>query len=149
MATGGEDVLRPRPCRTWGFREYFRVGSDADLQVLRPQSLGDEHVLDLHGRGRAGHQVAERTPEGVDELLPHRGRARGVALGAFLDHPLEQAPHECHAGGLDDLEVDRGKQVQCGVVAVSTGSRDLGDRPPSPAGCRANDIHQVIAVQQR
>ena len=93
--------------RTQGLRlgEDLGVGADANLKVLRPHALADQHLAQLCGLRRAGLDAAQVVADHGDHRTPHRLCATGIAARLLLDDTLQHRGHERHAGRLDRLQV--------------------------------------------
>jgi hypothetical protein len=98
--------------------EDLRVRPDADLQVLRPQSLPHQQGLQLQRAIGARPHVGERAAEDLRHAPAHLGRGGQVALGPFLDHALEQAGRKGDARGLDHLQIAGREQLRRRGIAV-------------------------------
>ena len=90
--------------------EDLGVGADADLEVLAPGALADQHLLQRHRLGRAGLQRRQVVADQPGHLGADRRRGGQVAAGALLDHPLQHGDREGHAGRLQRLQIDRRQQ---------------------------------------
>ncbi len=122
-AHGGED-------RALG--EYFGVGADGDFQVLRPESIGDQRLLEAHRRGRAGGDAAQFGADALHQRGADGARAGGVAAGALLDHPFHRGDGKGHAACLDALQVDGREQTRGGrrrMVFPGGRQAQFGERP--------------------
>ena len=99
--------------------ENLGVGTNADLEVLRPHALCDQGVLDRARLRRAGTEVTQVAADDGHDRLPHRLGLARVAAGLLLDDALEQAGHERDAARLDRLQVARRQQPrQRGIVML-------------------------------
>src|SRR4030095_12349166 len=85
--------------------EDLRVRSDSYLEILRPDALRDERVLDCLRLRRAGANVSEIVADDRDDRLPHRFGLAGIAACLLFDHAFEQAGDERHAARLDRLKI--------------------------------------------
>ena len=90
--------------------ENLGILADADLQILRPCALGDQHGFQPHGFGRAGFQPRQVIAHQRRNFRPDGGGGAIVAARLLLDHPLQHRHGEGDAGGLDGLQVHRGQQ---------------------------------------
>src|SRR5262245_19374667 len=130
--------------------EDFRVGSDADLQVLRPGALSDQNALQLGSLVAAGNEVGQVAPEvGRDAFADRLGLLRGTAR-LLLDDALQHGSGKGDAGSLDGLQVDRGQQP--GLVRLAPNLRrvaeDIGQRPDRYALPRARDLSRLFGLAQ-
>ena len=91
--------------------EDLGIGADADFEVRRPGAACHQRLLQRLGLGRARLYGADIGADDRVQLAPHLLGARGIALGMFLDQPLQQADGEGDAGSLERLQVDRRQQV--------------------------------------
>ena len=74
--------------------EDLGVRADADLQVLRPGALLDQHALELGGLRAAGDELGEIAAELRGNALADRlGLFRGAAR-LLLDHALQHGERE-------------------------------------------------------
>ena len=134
-------------------RERLRLGedlgirADADFEILAPRALRDQHLLELHRRGRAGAQPREIVADQARHLGADRGGGGRVAVRALLDHALDHRDGEGDAGRLDRLQVDRRQQPRAAAVAglrrrvgeqVSERRREAG--PPPRASVAAGSV---------
>ena len=100
-------------------REDFRVRADADLEILAPGALGDEHLLEVRSLARAGLELGEILAHEAHDLAADRGGAFGVAARPLLDHALEHRDGEGDARGLDGLQIDgREEPGLCGIAPL-------------------------------
>jgi hypothetical protein len=104
--------------------EDLGIGTDADFEILRPQAIGLQHVLDASGLLGARPHAAQVVPDDARDLAPHGIGARRVTACLLLDHALQHARDERHAGGLDRLQVARCEQARHGAVAVAVRLRE-------------------------
>ena len=92
--------------------EDLGVRPDADFEILRPQALGLQHLLQFHRLRRAGLDLLDRAAERAFHVLARRSRALRRAARLLLDHALEQRDRERDARRLHGLQVDRREQMQ-------------------------------------
>src|SRR4030095_12072850 len=85
--------------------ENLRVRSDSYLEILRPDALRDERVLDCLRLRRAWANVSEIVADDRDDRLPHRFGLAGIAACLLFDHAFEQAGDERPAPLFYTLEV--------------------------------------------
>ena len=110
--------------------ENLRVGTDADLEILGPHALRDQHVLEPARLVRARPDLLQvRADDRRDRRAQAFGSSR-VAACLFLDDALEQARDEGDAARLDRLQVARREQPRRVAVAGRPA-------PSSPARRRA------------
>ena len=113
--------LRPPAdgCHRLRLGEDLGIGADPDLQILRPHIGFDQRLLDLPGLRRPGFHRCQAASQNVDTARADRLGLRGVSLGLFLDHPLDDRLREGHAAGLDRLQIDRGQHMRpAGITAM-------------------------------
>ena len=112
----GRDRVQPRlhavPDRRHRLRlgEDLRIRADADLQVLRPGALLDQHALELGRLRAARHQLADIAAEAGLHAVADRLGLLGRAARLLLDHALQHGQRKGDAGGLDRLQVVRRQQ---------------------------------------
>ena len=85
--------------------EDFGIGADGDLQILRPQSIGQQRFLQPR---RLRGSWLHRTDIGADTALQgiaHGLRTGRIAAGALFDHSLDGGDRERDAARLDALQV--------------------------------------------
>jgi hypothetical protein len=87
------------------FREYLRIRPDAHLEVLRPDSLSDQHSLETHRVRRSRADVVKALSDHREDRSPQAFRLRRVASCLFFDHSFEQTGDKGHAARLDCLQV--------------------------------------------
>ena len=130
--------------------EDLRVRADADLQVLRPGALLDQHALELGGLLAAGHQLGEIAAE----LGLHAGADRlGLLWRAprlLLDHPLQHREGKRHPRRLDGLQVDRRQQPRLLRIALRLRrvGEDVRERADPLALARAQHRHRIAGLRQ-
>jgi hypothetical protein len=71
-----------------GLGEDLGVRADADLEVLRPRALRDQHLLETHRLGRAGLEAGEIVAD--DAVISLRMEA--AALHRRAPVPRSRAP---------------------------------------------------------
>ncbi|MDH6573983.1 hypothetical protein M2160_009090 [Streptomyces sp. SAI-117] len=142
MSAPGADRGKDR-----GLGEYFRVWSDPDLQVLRPQAFGDEQFLDPVRFGRSGTDAVERAAHHVLHAGPHACGLRRPSARPFLDDALQQAAGEGDARSLDHLQVDGGEQMRH-VTAAGRCLHQFLQAPGVSAFGLADDRHRVVAFHE-
>ncbi len=120
--------------------EHLRVRTDADFQVLAPRLLRDQHLLEPHRVRRARLQLGEVVADQPHHFRADRGCGRRIAPRPLLDHPLQHGDREGHAGGFEDLKIDRRQQPGlCGIAAVR---RRIGQEAIEIADPLARDTAQ-------
>ena len=131
--------------------EDLRVGTDADLEILRPHALRDEHVLEpprlLGARPDSLQVVAD---DGRDRAA-QAFRLAGVAARLLLDDAFEQAGDEGDAAGLDRLEIAGREEPGAALrAAIRHGVRqDVGERSDRVGSSGAPDRRdRIVEVQQ-
>ncbi len=88
-------------------REDLGVRSDANLQVLGPHALLDQHVLEPARFVRAGTYLLQVGADDGSDRRPQALGLPGVASRLLFDDALEEARHKRDAARLDGLEVAR------------------------------------------
>ena len=106
--------------------EDLRVGADADLEILAPGALLDQHLLQARGLGRAGLQPRQVVADQPGHLGADRGGGGQVAARAFLDDAFQHGNREGDAGGLDRLQIDRREQP--GLACDRGSGRRVGEQ---------------------
>ncbi|PAV71423.1 hypothetical protein WR25_10000 [Diploscapter pachys] len=110
------DVRAPADRRQHGrFGEDFRIRADRDLQILRPQALVYQRLLQCRGFGRSRHHRAHAAADPPLESAAHLGRRARIATGALFDHALHRRYRKGHARRLHALQVDGGEQADRAV----------------------------------
>ena len=104
-----------------GLGEDFGVRADADLEILAPGALLDQHFLQALASAEPGFSLLRSSP--TRRVTSSRIATGGVhvAAGALLDDAFQHRDGEGDAGGLDRLQVDRGEQPGACAVAGSGG----------------------------
>jgi hypothetical protein len=112
------------------FGEDFGVGTNADLEVLRPDAAPDQDLLQRLGVGGARPDVVQTLSNHAENRLPKAVRARGIAARLLLDDTFQEAGDERHTGCLDRLQVARREQPRsCLIPVVGIGIREhVGQR---------------------
>src|SRR5437667_12039014 len=124
--------------------KYFRVGSNADFEILRPRALFDQHALYpcrfLRARANRGEVIAKNI---LNTLADRFGFVR-VAPRLFFDDPFEHAGDESYTGGLDGLQITGREQPGSrGVwlrMAIREQRFDFTDRRPLRGVHRGGDV---------
>ena len=112
-------------------RERLRLGEDlgvrpdADLEILAPGALRDEHLLEARGLARARLEPGEILADEAHDLGADGGRGLRVAARPLLDHALEHRDGEGDARRLDRLQVDGGEEP--GLFGVASLGRRVGE----------------------
>ena len=127
--------------------EDLGVGPDADLEVLRPHLLREQQFLELHRLRRAGLDLRRGRRRPPPPPGAHRLRRRRVAARLLLDHALEHARGEGHAGGLDRLQVAGREQVQ--VLRIGLVGERVVEVADRLARRRADGRQRVGQFEQR
>ena len=122
-----------------GLGEDLGVRPDADLEILAPGALRDQHLLEMHRLGRAGLELGQIVADELADLLAdRRGRGR-VAARLLLDDALQHRDGEGDARRLHGLQIERREQPglcadRAHPRACSPGSPRANRRPrPEPA----------------
>ncbi len=126
-----------------GLGEDLGIRADADLEILAPGSLRDQHVLEMHRLGRAGLELRQVVADELADLLADRRRGGRVAARLLLDDALQHGDGEGHAGGLHRLEVERREQPGPGAIA------SIDRRVGEDGGQRADDLPLRLAQRPR
>src|SRR3546814_13556074 len=77
-----------------GFGENLRIGTDRDLEILRPHAVVDQRLLERRGVTAARHHRSDRAADTLLEPPAHLGRLAGVAARAPLDHAFDRRDRE-------------------------------------------------------
>ena len=86
------------------------IGSDADLKVLRPQALLDQHLLDLHRLRRPRLDGSQVLANQRHHLFAHGLGPRRISPRLLFDDALDQARSKGHARRFNDLQIAGRKQ---------------------------------------
>ena len=105
--------------------EHFRIGADADFQILAPGVLIDQHLLQLHRFRRAGLELREIVADQPHHFLADGLRRRRIAARPLLDHALQHRDRKGDARRFQHLQVERREQP--GFCAVAAVGRRVGD----------------------
>ena len=89
-----------------GLGEDLRVRSNADLEILAPGVLLDQHLFQMRGFRRAWLQLRQIIAHEAGDLGADRGGGGQVAPRAFLDHAFQHGNREGDTRRLDRLQVD-------------------------------------------
>jgi hypothetical protein len=104
--------------RRLALREDLCIGADANFEVLRPHALRNQHFLDAaRSRGSRTNVVQVVADDGGDRVAKAFG-SRRIAARLFFDHAFEKTGNECHAAGLDCLQVARRQQPRAARVTI-------------------------------
>jgi hypothetical protein len=122
----------------WTLGEDLGVGADGDLEILRPQTVLDQGLLQALGALRARIDAAQVAAHALGQLLADLQGGGGVAPGALLDHPLQGRDGEGDAGGLQALQIDGGQQLG-GRFAMGV----------SPHGTHVQDFQRALVLAAR
>src|SRR3546814_6632016 len=87
-----------------GFGENLRIGTDRDLEILRPHAVVDQRLLERRGVTAARHHRSDRAADTLLEPPAPLGRLAGVAARALLAHAFDRRDSEGVARSLDSLE---------------------------------------------
>ena len=87
--------------------EDLRVRTDRDLEILRPEPVVDQRLLERRRFRGAGDHRADGPADPAFEPLADRGGGLRVAAGPLLDHALDRRDREGDSGGLHHLQVER------------------------------------------
>ena len=98
--------------------EDLGVRPDADFEILRPQALFLQQLLQLHRLRRTWLDLLDRAAERLFDVGTSLHRALRGTARLLLDHALEQRDRKGDAGRLDGLKVDRREQKRLGWVAA-------------------------------
>ena len=130
--------------------EHLGVGSDADLEVLRPHAPLDQRRLQRHRLVGARHDAGQVETDALADLAADRVGGGRVPLGLLLDHPLQHAGGEGDPARLDGLQIDRAQEPGPRGIAPVVGriGQDLRQRADRLARRVAGDRHRVGPVQQ-
>ena len=133
------------------FRKNLGVRSDANLQVLGPHALFNQHVLEPARFVRAGTHLLQVRADDRGNRRPQALRLAGVTARLLLDDALEEARYKRDAACLDCLEVTwRQEPGNVALPRVRTGiGQHFNKRPklrqrPGAADCR----DRILQVQQ-
>ncbi len=137
-------------CQYGRLGEDLGVGADADLQVLGPQALLLQQGFQGHGLGGARADVREVLADQRLHLAAQLLCARCVAARLFLDHALDHAGGEGHAGGLDHLQVaGREQEGQGGIAGAGPAvAQQFVHRAQSLAGGLARGLGGPVGIEQ-
>src|SRR5690606_38244424 len=128
--------------------EDLGVRTDPDLQILRPETLLDQHLLRLGSLRGPGHDVADGTADDVADARPDLGGAGRVALGLLLDDAFQHAAHERDAARLHRVQVARREQVRPAGPAAQGVVEELAQRPGAAAASGGDHVDGVGAFQE-
>ena len=135
--------------------EDLGVRPDADLEILRPQALLLQQLLQLHRLRRAGLDLLDRAAERALDLGAGGRRTLRRAACLLLDHALEQRDREGDAGRLHGLQVDRREQprlARCRACLRSVFARMAARSPmrsplaPATPAAGSGDSHRSRMV---
>ena len=137
--------------KLWSQYLEVGIGPDADLQVLRPQLLLLQQVLQRQRLGRAGADVGQAGADQRRDLAAQPQRTTGVAAGLLLDHAFDHAAGKGHAGGLDNLQVAGRQQPRNGGVLTFRLAvvEQRIDAAQELAGHRTHGLRRLVGLQQR
>ncbi len=130
--------------------EDLRVRADAHFQVLGPQPLRRQHLLDAKRLRRAGAHGGEPCVGQVRHALADRFGLGGIAARLLLDDALDHAGGKSHAGGFHHLQVVRREQVavtRIGAV-LAGGCQPVRHRAECGASSLPDRIRRVRQVEQ-
>ncbi|MNN62621.1 hypothetical protein D3C81_1779390 [compost metagenome] len=85
--------------------EDLRVRTDTHFQILRPHVLFDKKGFQAHGLLGAWNDRAQVVADHPVHGGPHGFSLGGITTGLLLDHTLDHAGGEGHAGRLDHLQI--------------------------------------------
>ena len=130
--------------------EDLRIRADADLQVLRPRALLDQHALQFGRLRAARHQRADVAAELGLHASADRLGLRGRAARLLLDDALQHRQREGDAGGLDRLQVAGREQPR--LLGIAIGFRGVGEdgieRADALALAVADDGRRIVRLAQ-
>src|SRR4029077_73087 len=86
--------------------EHLGVRPDADLEILRPESMGGQRRFEPRSVFRSRANLGEGRADLGHQAFAPGGRLAWVAPALFFDHPFDEAGRERNAGGLDRLQID-------------------------------------------
>jgi hypothetical protein len=121
--------------------EDLRVRPDADLEVLRPEPARRQRRFQRLGRRRAGADAGQIPAQQAAQVGAQRLGGVRIALGALLDHPLDQAVGEGDARRLDGRQVARREQPALGQRRIEAGQPHAGVL--ADLGRRIRQVEQV------
>ena len=102
-------IQSPQPTddSTGDLVKIFRIGADRDFEILRPQAIGDQCLLQARRSGRARLDRADVGADPLAELHRELLRLGGIAARALFDHAFDGRHGKRDAAGLDALQIER------------------------------------------
>jgi len=94
------------------FSEETRTTADRDFQILRPQALRDERLLQSCCGFRSRLDRKSVGPYTGSQIRADALREGEIAACPLVDHPLECGHRKRYAACLDDLQINRGKGAE-------------------------------------
>ena len=120
-----------------GFGEDLGVGTDSDLEILRPGALLHQHLLQFHRLRRTGPELRQITADqAADGGADFSGGGR-IAAGPFLDDAFEHRGGEGDAAGFQRLQIDGGQQP--GLRGIAGFGRRVGHDGVNATEARPGD----------
>ena len=100
------------------FGKNLCVRSNPDFQVLRPESLLNQKLLQRSGLPASRFQLIQRLANRGDDFTSNGGRLLRITARLLFNDPFQQAHGKRHPGSFNSLQVNWGKQPRFARITL-------------------------------